>query len=266
MKNISYFLVCCAFLCSCSSQPQKKEADKPCLLVYCGITMVKPMREVAKLVEQDRNCKVTMMQGGSEDLYQSLKLSKKGDLYLPGSSSYRQRHLPEGLLGDYIFLGYNQAALLVAKNNPKNISPDINNLAKQEYRVAIGNAESGSIGRQAKKILSQAGIYEQVLENALQLPGDSRTLNILLTNNSVDLILNWRATAYFASNEPYMSPLLLDETVAPKNKLQLNLLTFSQNQELARYFMKVAGSPQGQEIFARYGFLDSVGPAQEIKQ
>ncbi|MCA9402029.1 MAG: substrate-binding domain-containing protein, partial [Candidatus Omnitrophica bacterium] len=96
------------------------------LLIYCGITMVKPMTHIAANFEKEHpHVKVTIVQGGSQDLYNSLKMSRQGDLYLPGSASYRTDNLKDGLLGETVFLGYNQAALMVKKGNPKNFSGDI---------------------------------------------------------------------------------------------------------------------------------------------
>lgn len=66
---------------------------KPNLIFYCGITMIPPMQKIAKEFEQKNNCAIKIVQGRSEDLYDSLKLSKKGDLYLPGSDSYIKGNL-----------------------------------------------------------------------------------------------------------------------------------------------------------------------------
>ena len=41
---------------------------KPTLLFYCGITMVKPMLEISKIIEKKQNCKIKIIQGGSKDL------------------------------------------------------------------------------------------------------------------------------------------------------------------------------------------------------
>ena len=84
------------------------ESQKPPeLLIYCGITLVRPMTEIARLFEQKENIKITLAQGGSEDLYQSARKSQTGDLYLMGEPTYRARHLDEGLLGDFAVVGYN---------------------------------------------------------------------------------------------------------------------------------------------------------------
>ena len=50
---------------------------KPELIFYCGITMVKPMKVIASHIEKTQNCTIKIVQGGSADLYSSLKFSKE---------------------------------------------------------------------------------------------------------------------------------------------------------------------------------------------
>ena len=254
-----------SFLLTGCNNSQQEVNNKPHLLIYCGITMVKPVKELASQFEQNNNCTITITQGGSEDLYQSLHFSRVGDLYLPGSSSYREKHLGDGLLKEYVYVGYNQAALIVQKNNPKKIPADIHLLANKKYATVIGNPESCSIGRQSQKILTQAGIYDAVMNNAVLIAADSRTMNKTIINKSADLIFNWGATAYFENNKKHMTRLPLDESIAPKNQLLLNLLSFSKHPELARTFMRFAVSTEGQKIFHNYGFLDSVSTPGTIQ-
>jgi molybdate transport system substrate-binding protein len=252
-------LITIATLSGCSDSTPEKTAKKE-MLIYCGITMINPMKEIADIFERTHNCKINLTQGGSEDLYQSLKFSKIGELYLPGSQHYRNKHLSEGFLKDYVEVGYNQAALIVQKGNPKNIPADITMLAAPNYATVIGDAESCSIGKQSEKILTKLGIYDQVVNNTVKIAADSRTMNKTIIDKTADLILNWGATAYFKENRNYMERLQLDEAIAPKNRLQLSLLSFARYPELAVQFMDLAVSPTGKKIFQRYGFLDRVHP------
>lgn len=238
-------------------QASQSASPMPELLVYCGITMAHPIQEIAHLVEQEKKVRIVITQGGSEDLYKSLAASRKGDLYLPGSASYRKRHLDEGLLGDAAHVGYNQIAMIVKKGNPKNIQGDLNSLTSPDFGVVIGNAETGSVGRESKRVLDQLGIYQQVMENAVYLTTDSRNLNRALREGDADVILNWRATAFFEENQAQMQVLDLDPALAKPKKLLLNKLSFSSHPEVANYFMELAASQRGQAIFRKYGFLDN---------
>lgn len=231
--------------------------EKPELLIYCGITMAHPISEIAALVEKEKNVKITISQGGSEDLYRSLSASRKGDLYLPGSASYRERHLKEGLLGDFVHVGYNQAALIVKKGNPRGLNNDLKNLISKDIAVVIGYAETGSIGRETKRILENTGIYKDVLKNVVYLTTDSRNLNRAVREGDADVIINWRATAFFKENEPHMEVIDLSPSQAKPKKLLLNQLAFSKYPVIGRYFMDVAASEKGQAIFRKYGFLDN---------
>ena len=138
--------------------PALAQSVKAEMLLYCGITMVKPMTEIAQIFEKRENVKILVAQGGSEDLYQSAKKTGVGDWYLPGEPSYRDKHLNEGLFGEFVTVGYNQMAMIVQKGNPKKVKADPREMLRKDLVVIIGNAESGSVGQEAKKVLDDAGI------------------------------------------------------------------------------------------------------------
>jgi molybdate transport system substrate-binding protein len=252
--------------CSDSTQQidaQQADAEqakgKPELLIYCGITMANPMKAIAEVIEREQNVKILINQGGSLDLYKSLAASRKGDLYLPGSASYREDNLADGLLGDFVHLGYNQAALLVKRGNPHRVQPLLTQLERSDLIVGVCNPDSGSIGRETKKILEAYGNYDKVLNNSSYMKTDSRNLNRALREGEIDLTLNWRATAFFPENREALQAVDLDPSLAKPKKLLLNLLSFSEHPQVARRFMEYAASAEGQAIFRRYGFLDRDG-------
>ncbi len=231
---------------------------KPTLIFYCGITMVKPIKEMAKVIEKKHNCTIKISQGGSQDLYDAIKYSKRGDLYLPGSNSYRIKNLKDGFLLDTQYIGYNQAAIFVQKNNPKNIQ-SLDALSNKNIASILCNPKSGSIGQMTSKILTKAKGEEFLLnayDDASQVGSDSRNLNYALINKQADVSINWKATALWEQNSTYIDTIVLDETIAPKKKLFINLLRFSKHPEIAKSFMKYASSSEGQAIMKKYGFLD----------
>jgi molybdate transport system substrate-binding protein len=233
------------------------QSAKPELLLYCGITMIRPMAEIAQTFEKRENVKITLAQGGSEDLYQSARKSGVGDLYLPGEPSYRTKHMKEGLLGEVVTVGYNQMALMVQKGNPKQVKADPKELLRRDLTIILGNAESGSVGQEAKSILDNLGIYPKVIKAAAFLAPDSRSLMNAMKKKEADLTMSWRATGFFADNLTTVDTIDLDPKLARPQALLLNLLTTSRNQELARRFMSFAAGNEGQAIFRKHGFLDN---------
>lgn len=227
------------------------------LLIYCGITMIKPIKELAGMMETRYGVKVTISQGGSEDLYEALKLAQVGDIYFPGSDFYRRTYLPQGLLGDAVLVGHNVASLIVAKGNPKQVKPDLRQLLRNDVSMVVCNPETGSIGAETKRILDRVGLTKEVLTRAAFLATDSRNLTQSIKGQQADITLNWRATAFFPENRESIDVIDLDSAISQPARLELNLLTFSKQAESARKFMALAASDEGQAIFRKHGFLDA---------
>ncbi len=226
------------------------------LLVYCGITMIKPMSEIARVIEEQEGCKIIITKGGSGDLLRAIKVNKLGDLYLPGSDSYIKTCLEEGLVSETVHVGYNKAAVMVQKGNPKGITNNLGNLASPDYYVVICNPNSGSIGRETRKILERKGIFDEVARNAVKLTTDSKELVNVLRNKEADLVVNWYATSTWPENRAYVDVLGVDEQYASKKKLVLGLLSFSKHPDIARKFMAYAASEKGRALFKQYGLFD----------
>ena len=230
--------------------------ERPEILIYCGMTMVSPMMEIAKIIEKEQQCSIEFIYGGSLHLKNAINAGKQGDIYFPGSESFLLSMEKEGKVIETVHVGYNQAAIMIQHGNPKHITNDLMNFVNPDYAVVIGAEQSGSIGRETKKIFTQVGIYEQVLSNALYLTTDSKGLSRAIRNQEADLVLNWKATAFLPENRALIDVLPLDAGLAPRRPLILGLLNYSQHKTIARRFLEFAQSAQGQEIFRRYGFLD----------
>ncbi len=231
--------------------------EKPTLLFYCGITMVKPMVAISKIIEKKHNCTIKIMQGGSKNLYSSLKLSKKGDLYLPGSDSYIKNNLKDGLLIDTRYIGFNTAAIFVIKGNPKNII-NLKSMVDEDIATIVCNAKTGSIGKITKKALIKFGgeeFYDEVFDMAVEIGTDSRNLNKALIDKRADMTINWRATGFWPENLPFIDIIKIDEKYAPKKKLIISLLSFSKHKKIAKALIDFSSSKEGQNIMKKYGFL-----------
>ena len=245
--------------CALSLLASATWAQETGMLVYCGITMVRPMTELARSFEQREKVSIKIAQGGSEDLYQSAKKAHQGDIYFPGEPSYLDKHKAEGLLGDYQLVGYNQLAIFVQKGNPKKVKPELNELLRKDLTLVVGNAESGSVGQETKQLLDKYKLYPSAVKKAAFMMPDSRSLALSLKRGDADVALSWRATAFFPDNAPFMDAIPLDPTMAEPQALLLIQLTFSKNPVLARKFIDYVASGEGQAVFRKFGFLDKSG-------
>lgn len=255
-KIVWLFLL--VFFSGCSSEDQNKSSQngKPQkeLLVFCGITMIDPVREMMTRFEQEAGVKMTMSYGGSADLMQSIKLNKVGDIYFPGGESFIAEADKEGLLRERRQVGVNQVALFVRKGNPKGLTGDLNEIFKSGVQVGIGHPDLGSIGKETKRILQVKGIYDQVIAASAMMQPDSKALSGVLREEKVDVVLNWKAVLTFQDNNQYMEMLPIMGDVATLHRLTMAIIASSREPELAKRFLDFCASDQGRAVFQRYGF------------
>jgi molybdate transport system substrate-binding protein len=213
------------------------------------------MKEIASIIEKKHNVKIEIIKGGSAKLYTQLKKEKDGDLYLPGSDSYIKKNMKDGFLGYNKYIGYNQAAILVPKGNPKGIK-DLNDFAKSDVNVVIGATNAGSVGTIAKSVLikfKNSDFYNTIYSKAIKAPSSSEITNALISGKA-DAAISWRATASWAGNSDKIDVVEIPSKISPKKRLKITLLKFSKHQDIAKDMIKFSASPDGSAIMKKYGF------------
>lgn len=238
------------------SETQKNEQKKQQLTIYSGITMVKPINQLAKEFEiRHPNTEVKIIQGASGFLLKTVLKKQSGDIYFPGSDSYRKKAPGKDAMLQQAFVGFNRLAIMVAEGNPKNLSNDITQILNKDISVVLGSPDSGAVGKNTAKVLDKQGIKRQAYLNATYFTTDSHRLFDAIRSGNADMTLNWFAAASWPESRQYMDAIPLPESIFEPKKLELNLLKFSQNPKLALKFMDYASSEHGLETFKNFGFL-----------
>ncbi len=264
-KSVFFYFFIALLLVSCSkpadntvptaSHSDRENKTRPQLLMYCGITMIQPMQEVADAVSAKENCDIQLTKSGSGNLLESVRLLKEGDLFLAGSAQYVPMLEKEGFVTASAPVGYNQLALMVQKGNPRKISSDFRELMRRDLYIVLGNPESGSVGAETKRILEKQGIYTEVMQNVRELTPDSKRLTQVLIEKRADLVANWYAVSVWNENKSYLEALPIDEQYCEKKAIILARLACSKHPEIAQKVLDYTVSPAGQAIFKRYGFI-----------
>lgn len=260
MQNIKFSLlfILLFFLTACDMQkyPEPANSNQCELLIYSGMTMLQPLQEISALIEKEENCRVKITSGGSGHILKSVEINQIGDLFFPGDKSYIDELQKKGTVTQSVQVGYNEAGLFVQPGNPKQITSDLNQLQNKLLNVVIGTKKAGAIGRETKRILQHAGIYQEVIDNSFYMTTDSRGLALAIKSKDADVVMNWKAISFLPANIGQMDYIALPDEKIKQQPLVMGLLTYSHHQGLARKIMQVASSDVGQNIFQKYGFLD----------
>ncbi|WP_456478942.1 substrate-binding domain-containing protein [Nautilia sp.] len=223
------------------------------LWLYCGITMKQPMLEIIDKFEKlHPDVKIKHLFGSSGVLYKKILTLRKADLYFPGSDKFIKKN--PSLFVKSAELGYNQLAIFVPKNNPKNVKT-LSDFSKLFIKTGLGS-DNSSIGKAAKFALIKYGgenFYRRV-RNKSEIFTASFDMYNAIINSEIDAGLNWKATYYWGENYKKEDFIDIPVLYAPKKKLVLTITKFSKNRDLAEQFLNFASSKEGLAIMKKWGF------------
>ena len=222
------------------------------LLLYCGATMANAMREVSNQFEKQENCVVKIISGGSGYMLRCIQINQVGDFYLPGQESFMQQCINADLISSSKVIGCNRAAMMVARNNPRRITPDLSNFTNGKYRTILGNRKSGSIGRETYNLLQPLGMYDAAIKQTMYIAVDTQDMVQSIAEGKADLALCWQASiaSYDDSNAVEILPIA--DTSVPSHQLILGTLKCVHLPELAQRYIDFVLSRQGKEILRRF--------------
>jgi len=234
------------------------------ITAFCGAASKPAMEEAAQAFEQKTGIKVYLNFSGSGTTLSQMKLSKSGDLYIPGSPDYMVKAENDGVVEpeSVKIISYLVPAILVQHGNPKNIQA-LSDLAKPGIKVGLGNPKAVCVGLYAYEILEYNNLLEEVGENILTYGESCSKIASLVALKSVDAIIGWRV---FSKWHPdtidivYLKP----EQIPRLAYIPGAISTFTEDRENAQKFLDFLVSPQGQEIYRKWGYIAIESEAREF--
>jgi molybdate transport system substrate-binding protein len=111
--------------------------------VFAGSASKPPLDEAAQLFQKQTGIKVYLTYGGSGAVLSQMKLSRTGDLYIPGSPDYLKKAERDNVIdpSSSKIVAYLVPAIGVQRGNPKNIQ-SLGDLVKPGIKVGIANPDS----------------------------------------------------------------------------------------------------------------------------
>jgi len=260
MKKIIIPSLCLLIFCLLGCGQNKKIEIE----AFCGSASKPAMEECAGAFEKKTDIKVNLHFSGSGTMLSQMKLSHKGDIYIPGSPDYMLKAEKENIIKPKTvrILAYLIPAICVQKGNPKNIK-NLSDLTKPKIRIAIGNPESVCVGLYAIEILSKTKFLNTISKNIVTLGGSCSKTAALLPMNAVDAILGWRV---FAKWNPLTTEavLLKSDEIVRIAYIPAGISTFSKHPKEAKKFIDFLTSKQGQKFFTKWGYLPTENEARKF--
>jgi len=235
------------------------------LLVFVGAASKPPIEEVGPLFSARRGIKIQATYGGSGFILSQMKLSRRGDIYFPGSSDFMEKAKRENLVFPETekTVAFLVPAINVQKGNPKGIR-SLSDLTRPGLRLAIAQPENVCVGTYAVEVLEKnltPGELERFRQNLVTMVESCEKTANIIALRAVDAVIGWRVFAHW--DPARIETILLKPGEVPRiGYIPAAVSRFTQKQNLARQFLEFLASSETQAIFKRHGYLMSVEEAR----
>jgi molybdate transport system substrate-binding protein len=212
------------------------------------------MEEAARVFQEETGIAVYLNFGGSGTVLSQMKVARSGDLYIPGSPDYMLIAEKDGAVEaeSVKIISYLVPAILVPAGNPENIQ-GLADLARPGVEIGIGNPEAVCVGLYAYEILEFNGRLEEIEPNIVTHAESCSKTATLVALSSVDAVIGWRV---FSEWHDTVDVVYLEPQQIPRLAYIPGAVSkYTDDAASARQFLDFLTSPQGREIFGRWGYL-----------
>lgn len=237
------------------------------LLLFAGAASKPATEEVVKAFQEKFKIPADVIFGGSGFVLSQMKLSRRGDIYFPGSSDFMEVAKREGLVypeSEKIVV-YLVPAINVQKGNPKRIS-SLKDLTKNGIRLAIANPEMVCVGTYAVEIVERnlnSQEKESLRRNLVNYTESCEKTANVISLRAVDAVIGWRVFQYW-DPERIETVFLKPEEIPRIGCIPVAISKFTQDRALAQKFVDFILSPQGKSIFRKYNYLMDLQEARRF--
>jgi len=246
---------------------QKVQSSPTRLLIFAGAASKPATEETVRIFQERFGIPVDVIFGGSGFVLSQMKLTKRGDLYFPGSSDFMEVAKREGLVfpDSEKVVVYLVPAINVQKGNPKGIHT-IKDLTKEGVRVAIANPETVCVGTYAVEIVEKnldPSHKEKFKKNLVNYTESCEKTANVISLRAVDAVLGWRVFQYW-DPERIETIYLKPEEIPRIGYIPIAISKFTRDKALAQKFVDFLFSPDGKTIFRKYRYLMDLPEARQF--
>lgn len=237
------------------------------IIVYAGAASKPPTEEVIKRFKHATGTGVDVIFGGSGFVLAQMKLSRRGDLFFPGSSDFMESAKREGLVfpDTERIVAYLIPAINVQKGNPRGIY-SLRDLTRKGLRVAIANPEMVCVGTYAVEIIEKNFTVlekEGFKKNLVNYTESCEKTATVISLRAVDAVIGWEVFQHWDPDR-IETILLKPEAIARIGYIPVAVSKFTNDKGRAQRFIDFLLSPQGKEVFQNYHYIMDVQEARRF--
>lgn len=236
-------LVLISLTSACNDPPQP-------LTVYAGKGLKYALDEIARDFESEQGVHVEVIYAGSHTLYDVIRTTKRGDVFIPGSTHYLDK--AGNLIASREFVAWHVPTFAATESSTSYLK-DYHDLLKPGVRIAVGNERMAAIGRVGRAMLDSQKGDESFEPNIVVSASSVSELLQLLQRGEVDAALVWKDMLQWPASEGLREVKIPDAINKPK-EIAVAVLSTTQNPVYAKRFSEYVAT-YGRDVFIRHGFV-----------
>lgn len=234
------------------------------LLIFAGAASKPVLEEINKNFGKENNIKIEATFGGSGSILSQMKLVKKGDIYIPGSSDFMEKAKKNNLVLPETEerIAYLIPSICVQAGNPRNIT-GVASLAEKDVKIGIGVPETVCLGLFAVEIIEGSDLKEKIRPKIVTNAESCEKTASLLVMKNVDAVFGWSVFENWVPGKIKSIP------IEPKYFKRIGYIpaavsVYTQNKELALKYIKYLTGKEAQNMFENNGYITDVKEAMKI--
>lgn len=224
-------------------------ASQGSILVYSGAGLKAPMEEIGQIFTKKFGIDVQYTYGGSGMLITQMNLTRKGDVFIPGSTVEYNTAKNQSLVGPYQLVAYHVPVIAVQKGNPKNITA-LQDFARSGLKIALGDVNATAIGKAGAKMFKKLNITDAVEKNVITRTPTINELVVLMNTGQIDASLLTLDNLDPNNMDSITIPTAMNEVLI----VPAGITTFTAHEASAQKFVDFVQSDEGKAVFKKHGF------------
>jgi len=225
------------------------------LIVFSGAGLMKPMEEMRKNFESAHNISADIHYGSSGEIFAMVAAGQPCDVLIPGAEKYTEDALKNGWVREETIqpLVLHVPLIAVPAGNPAKVTC-LEDLARKDVRVSIGDPKAPAIGRVAKKILQKNKLWDSVTPNISVYAPTVNQLLIYVALKQVDAAIIWGDLVTWAEGKGKLETVRIADKKNIIMTIPTAVCTQAPHTDLAMKFNAYVSSPEGLAIWEKWGF------------
>jgi ABC-type molybdate transport system substrate-binding protein len=202
-------------------------------------------------------------------VYQGKEYRGEPDIYASVNLGHLQQLKVSAMMDSYMVYMHNELQIMVARDNPKKIA-GVQDLARPDVRTSMPNpVNEGIMQFYIRKVLERHGIWQtisggkecvhcQTTNNNWFTAVHHRETPDRIVANQSDAGMVWKTEVLAAKRggSPVDAVVLPDEdSLRTEVSYVVGMLTDSNHRDAAEAFLNFLRSPDGQDVYAKFGFV-----------